>query len=668
MALKSFEPAVYENIAKALGLPQLPEVGKGKVRKSYWKIKDHYSDLAYKVDVVLVHHEKDSLKAIHEDKEFTQSEKTALFNLRGIIVDLTEYKVRCRSFGYTPTVTVQEIKEGKVLKLKDQLGLDVIIDPKAATFQPYYSGPLIRLWKYNGMEFHSTQTTINTVDSKFGNSPTFLRMYLGMKGPSREELWDEKPTSNYTYVFMASHFSTLMETLADVGFPDVDEDKGVLNPDSDVQPDIKMSGWLVFLQAFQNMEMPANPDPNVEWTPKWKPITQQPATYIQNEDGSITDVAPVPPPVSVADGTIYIATKFGAATDSKEDPGHYIRIVNMLLKSGYSRLSSEEISKRTTNPILWPGEALVATLPSGQTVKIASPAYQWRNAVCGDEPNRYFHFCQLAEYAVVGNDTKVPGPMTDFSAFDGTPKDWSYASLFPYLGAPSAEEFTSLGDQMIRDGIFWTPPTNVSKPEEAKLYEPGPNRQINLYRLANIALCYMMAVPCNYKVEVAGYSSEKGPVNGFFARFLEERKLVSDIMVNDFLRYEEDINTGNILINDLFSKSVKGEKRRVLNAAGKTIERWVKQARLHASKPKAEAPKRGRGGKAVPSRGKKVSEDTELRSAKQNIRGLVLREKGGSLYAVIQKLLKKESRVGQVTEPSTPQTESIKLEAEVSQA
>ena len=108
-------------------------------------------------------------------------------NLRGVVVDVNNKKVVCRSFGYTKSVVASDLSEYQDLKVK--IG---------------YEGTVIRVFKHDGVVYTSTHKKLNPVRSRWGNSITFLEMYNNLNGP-KDELFDEKPYSPYVYTFLVVH-------------------------------------------------------------------------------------------------------------------------------------------------------------------------------------------------------------------------------------------------------------------------------------------------------------------------------------------------------------------------------------------------------------------------------------------------------------------------------
>src|ERR671923_1911079 len=94
MSLREFS---YITLAKQLGLPPLPEVGKPWSREQFWGIIDVDTENG----LYLLHYDPEMVATILTNPKFSAAEKEALLDLRGKVVN-AEGRVVCSSYGYTP--------------------------------------------------------------------------------------------------------------------------------------------------------------------------------------------------------------------------------------------------------------------------------------------------------------------------------------------------------------------------------------------------------------------------------------------------------------------------------------------------------------------------------------------------------------------------------------
>lgn len=129
-------------------------------------------------------------------------------HIRGIVLDPTVGKIVAWSYEKETKVTAKSLSEldgnlianlpsGKILTLGKKN--DLIITPG---LEPV----TIRVFKYKGKIYISTNRRLDCSSSFFGNSDDFLTMYNKCGGPDVKTLFDEKKeTSPYVYVFLIHH-------------------------------------------------------------------------------------------------------------------------------------------------------------------------------------------------------------------------------------------------------------------------------------------------------------------------------------------------------------------------------------------------------------------------------------------------------------------------------
>lgn len=262
-----------------------------------------------------------------------------------------------------------------------------------ATFN--IEGPIIRISKYEG-EVLFTGHRGDARFSRFGNSDSFLEIYKSLGGPNIEDLFDPtKKFSAYTCIFLACDPVLMMASKIEPG-----------------------NGRLYYLGPMRNFRKKSETnmshllpwtgdEEDVAWSitssPFWKK-TQAEETEAKTKGTAQTLIMympnfdkktpPIPPASSESEETPQIVYPY-----RKMD----LDMINYSLKYG-AHGSIENIDDRLKklNKRLWPGEAVVVSykLPDGRReyIKLRSPAYEWRTLMGGSESNRIFRGFQLLKY------------------------------------------------------------------------------------------------------------------------------------------------------------------------------------------------------------------------------------------------------------------------------
>lgn len=201
-------------VTKSLGLP--PYLNK------YWDVTDVYPSKEAP-ELALAHYND------HYDPSNRQHEP--IRKIRGVIVDLKTGAIVADAYGYTqslacyeplvetkgaddPTGTIQVQTE--IATYLNDFATAPEETPKVsvgtrsfdkATTSIFigYEGALIRIFKWNGQVFFSTQRRINAVRSNWGGRTTFLALYKQMNGPDLESLFGPELYSPFCYMFLVVH-------------------------------------------------------------------------------------------------------------------------------------------------------------------------------------------------------------------------------------------------------------------------------------------------------------------------------------------------------------------------------------------------------------------------------------------------------------------------------
>lgn len=284
-----------------------------------------------------------------------QADMNKYSDLRGIVVALRHRAIIARSYPYTPSATLDELKvdvDG-TLRFTDDSGTDHIVPTNRILIKPKFEGTLLRIFKYDGKVYHSTHRRLDASRSRWGNSATFLEMYEELGGPPDDELFDpEYDFSPYCHLFLIVH-------------PDVlNVSKISIDP-----------GVLVYLGPKQMYSVES-------------------VEFAQDEVDSELRT----PAVSsefVQDGHT-IHTPFNLTIEE----------ANKHLRYGfYNPYDDKELEPR-----LRTGEAVVMNLLNDQgqiqsCIQVQSVAYQWRLEMRGNDPNLLHRFYELVDFSYLPTDT-----------------------------------------------------------------------------------------------------------------------------------------------------------------------------------------------------------------------------------------------------------------------
>ncbi len=163
----------------------------------------------------------------HQDLYMVHSKRSSNQSIRGKIVDIKNKIVVCTSLGYPSEVSISDLIYDEKYGLcyvpafqKDNT-FDIIPLKKQdceLTLHISLEGAVIRLFKHDGVIRYSSHRKINCVNSRCGDSPTFLEMYKELNGPDVDTLFDpQKRYSAHCYLFLMSHPQTLCSSRLQLG-------------------------------------------------------------------------------------------------------------------------------------------------------------------------------------------------------------------------------------------------------------------------------------------------------------------------------------------------------------------------------------------------------------------------------------------------------------------
>lgn len=503
----------YQSIAKSIGLPILPE--KGAVRRSqYWDVIDYDQESQQ----YLLHYRPEMIGELLVDKNFTPQQRHAILSLRGVIYSDKVGRIVCRSYDYTPSITLgpeETLTPGRVYR--DSYGFSYRLDAKA-TFQVAYEGTILRRYKVGGEVFTSTHKRIRVGNSKYGASRPFIELYDALGGPADDVLFDpEVETSAYCHVFLVSSPYLLVASKLDIG-----------------------DGFVMHLETFTLAD---EIDPRDKaWYERWTEISRFEETKVRPD--SQHDI-PVPQAESM------VASESRPVYLSSDIP---LETANQVLRRGFaplrgdSALSDGKIAEMDYR--VRPGEVVIAVQqqPDGrsQMLKIHSQGYQWRSTIVGNDSNPYHRFYTLLEYCrpppeekrvaappALGRgrgrggvsfftlqggrgrgDVKATPPPSSFRPvamvaatgrkkeqrlFDGNPEQpFTHDELFPSLAAPRDSDFELL--EVISP--FWEVPADIDR-SGLPLIENEVKKGLSDNCVRNMALCLAFALPISGSIQAA---------------------------------------------------------------------------------------------------------------------------------------------------------------------
>lgn len=302
--------------------------------------------------------------------------------------------------------------------------------------------------------------------------------------------------------------------------------------------------------------------------------------------------------------------------------------INSILTYGSSNLTDLQRSKlETCDPRLSPGEAVVIRFRDVETgvpkiIRVCSLGHVWRTAVNNNASNKYMSYLERTQLAFDKKRTSTPTfpPGTDLKlVFNGALNNvYTYEQLFPHfnvkLEKPLQDILRDVQDHMLTMYIFEFSDYVAPPPTDEALYKQQ--------KMFDVCIAMTMATPFSYIRDVSGY----------YDRLRQEREDVTSFLTSNFLKfkglnsrpnYRSDVKfqPGYIDGNQLStfpSFSKKGE----LNPGGKALVRIFNTA----------------SNIETASRYNNKSNNLEL--ARNNLRTLINNEHGGSLYSLLNTVLK----------------------------
>ena len=137
-------------------------------------------------------------------------DRDTMTRIRGVVVAIDSKGVGSiisRGYPFTPTCVIKpdQVSIGN-FDLTDVFGFTHRINPAKMVATLGFDGTILRVSRYNGKSFISTNKNLDPRKSHWGNSPNFVDIYNDFGGPELSSLFDPKfKSSNITHTFMLVH-------------------------------------------------------------------------------------------------------------------------------------------------------------------------------------------------------------------------------------------------------------------------------------------------------------------------------------------------------------------------------------------------------------------------------------------------------------------------------
>lgn len=481
-------------------------------------------------------------------------------DLRGVVVDIEARTVVCRSFGFTPTAEVDKLEiapDGKY-RIADIYGIQHVIDPQSLRIKLGFEGTIMRVFKHDGVVYHSTHRRLDASRSRWGDSISFLEMYHQLKGPSDDDLFSPNSKySPYCYIFLMVHPQVLVTTKQDVG-----------------------TGYMVDLGPKQMWSLDPATCPYKQTEADGTPVTSNFDDDVRPNAGWIDPRLRMPYSVDHLPAVIKTPVLLNPTNLTLEEANRH------LTNGFYESLGSE--TPENLDPRLWPGEFVMLYKLNEQKqitglLKVQGISYSWRSTIRGNDANLYHRFFYLLNKSYI--DTLRP---------EG--RD-AYLKSFPLLTRYSVE---AIQETLASKGSF------VVWPQLAG--DVSINTKDD--RLHNIWEAYLMSVPLNRQIDVSN----------MYPQFIRDRANVVE-----WIRQLDDEET------ELNNPDVPRRARQI-----------IAEARKYAQQRQATGQNLSRNGKRMGVR----------LMTKDNIRNLISKEEGSSLYRLVR-----DMKIAQMAAPQ--ESESI---------
>lgn len=609
-------PRLVPMLRAALGLTDDPRLD------NFWVV----SDVDRERDLYSCHFA--SPETIHtlvsDGSGYNIYDREIILGMRGVVVKVSgdSSRVVARGFAYTPTLTVAESIDTHRVMEGPQMGSHRFVDFNGGVHHINFDDPnthstllsegcVLRISKLDGEVFITTNRRLKTDRSRWGTSKEFVKMYHDFGGPKLDTLFStEFRSSNVTHLFMTVDPDLQIASRFDIGL-----------------------GHLVYLghitNDFNDDSVELEQEASTDWFETFKSRGEILRLSSTTEGGDF--VFPSCPPTddrSVGRQIVIPATLT-------------LGDIDRVLTFGSSRMSRDQVAG--WDPRLRPGEAVIvhfvdAVTGTNSVVRVCSLAHNWRTAIGNNKPNRYNQF--VTYYSMVlpayvkGLTPTYPDDTPLAEVFNGRQGCvFSYDQLFPRVASPTPEVMLQLAHRLEAN------PVDLATQVYDWAAEPHPDttarrghrdpRDVNF---SNIAVCVLMGVPYSFILEAANY----------YPTFTEQRDTVISFLGKNFSKFKGihppqgmpgrftpgwvDYETSPVRGKEKLSDfpAFRDVKTGGLNFCGQVLMRLFGAAAAFVATRVANGDHM-RNGRVLPT----------FALGSDNLRNLINKEQGASLYAVL---------------------------------
>lgn len=229
---RSPPPQVLDTIAKAIGIPTQQEIVTTTAFRDYnpadWWLATVSSDYATVIhNKANPHLETNSFPDGRAGQAFDIEVYIGIYRMTGVVVHLPTATVVRRSLPPAPIVGANSLND--VSRTDTMLTSHGIAVPSVAalwstadelTLHPRYEGPVVYIWKHNGVPRFSTRRKLDAKNSKWARSRQFSEIWAALNGPPIASFFpdDAGPDGEgICYAFVLAHPDLTTVSRIDIG-------------------------------------------------------------------------------------------------------------------------------------------------------------------------------------------------------------------------------------------------------------------------------------------------------------------------------------------------------------------------------------------------------------------------------------------------------------------
>ena len=306
-------------------------------------------DFVKEKNLYLIHYNQDKAEdMLYGKTDISPVDIKKILACRGWIIDTKNAIILCRSYGYTVNITMENIPEGPIsipIRGIDHSSiLEHVLNEDDIKYSIYYGGTLCRIWSFEGENIFSTHKKINAINSKWGNSETFVSLFE--KNQNTYKISSVPVDANLVHIFLINDQSLLLDTRSKVKINQV-----------------------MYLETFDLNSLNVN---------SRKEITENVRSQIEQDNIGVEKPINFPQIITRETANIWLSTGSSHFSSEKVD------VVEKL-----SDLNSNNF------PIIWgQGEKIIVS-HQGNLYTFLSQSAQWRRSLMDGKFNIYQIYCNL---------------------------------------------------------------------------------------------------------------------------------------------------------------------------------------------------------------------------------------------------------------------------------